>query len=121
MTDATTTTAPRRDGRNIRSDRTRALIITTTRALMLGGDFRPSVTTIARNAPCSVRSVFQHFGDLEGVHREAIADVRTRDNIVGLIKPTGPMPEPLLTDCIVHAAVFGRPIPPKPEAAIAAE
>lgn len=109
------------DLRKARSARTRATIVEACRALMMAGNFRPTVMAVAEAASCSVRSVFQHYTDIEGLHRAAIADVRTRDNIVALIKPTGPMPDPLLTDCIVHAAVFGRPIPSKSEAAIAAE
>lgn len=105
---------------NPRKAATVAKILAGCRALMVGGDFRPTTVAIAKRAGVSRRSVFQHFAEVEAVHRAAL-DVRTRDAIVALIKPTGPMPDPLLTDCIVHAAVFGRPIPPAEAQTVAAK
>jgi AcrR family transcriptional regulator len=112
----TLTAGPATELRNARSRRTRAAILTACRAMMAAGDFRPTVPAVAKAADCAMRTVFQHFHDVTALHREAL-DVRTRDNIVALIKPTGPMPEPLLSDCIAFAAVFGRPLPPMAEPA----
>lgn len=98
------------DGRTARARRTQTTVLEACRRLMCAGDFRPTVVAVAIAAGCSVRSVFQHFTDLEGVHRAAL-DVRTRDAIAKLIMPAAAlMPSTLDADCISFAAVFGRPL-----------
>src|SRR6476659_8184485 len=53
------------DGRTARAVRTRDAIVDACIALGEAGDLRPTAPRIAEHAGVSVRSVFQHFDDLE--------------------------------------------------------
>lgn len=92
------------DGRRARGERTRASVMEGCRRLMCAGVFRPTVVEVARQARCSVRSVFQHYDDVESVHRAAL-DVATREAIARLIAQ---QLTPHDTDRVALAAVFGR-------------
>lgn len=64
------------DGRRARAARTRESIVESALALIDSGDLRPTAATIAARAGLSVRSVFQHFRDLEDLFLE-VADRHT--------------------------------------------
>lgn len=64
------------DGRRARTARTRENIVDAALALMDAGDLRPTAAAIAAKAGLSVRSVFQHFGDLQDLFLE-VADRQT--------------------------------------------
>lgn len=72
---ATTTTppAPATDGRTARAERTRTAIADAMLALFEDGDLRPTAPRVAERAGVSLRSVFQHFEDMEAVSA-AVAD-----------------------------------------------
>ena len=53
------------DGRLARSERTRLAIVDAMRALHHEGDLRPTAPRVAERAGVSVRTVWQHFEDLE--------------------------------------------------------
>ncbi|MBV9291504.1 MAG: TetR family transcriptional regulator [Frankiales bacterium] len=55
----------REDGRLARSQRTRDAIVDALRALHHDGDLRPTAPRVAERAGVSLRTVFQHFNDLE--------------------------------------------------------
>lgn len=55
------------DGRLLRSQRTRVAIVDATLALVDAGDLEPTAPRVAEQAGVSVRSVFQHFDDLQGL------------------------------------------------------
>jgi len=61
------------DGRTARAMRTREAIVDASIALVDEGDLRPTAPRIAERAKVSVRSVFQHFDDLEGLY-SAVGD-----------------------------------------------
>ena len=61
------------DGRTARAVRTRQAIVDACCGLVDEGDLRPTAPRIAERAKVSVRSVFQHFDDLEGLYA-AVAD-----------------------------------------------
>jgi AcrR family transcriptional regulator len=63
------------DGRNARADRTRAAVATALLALLQEGHLRPTAAQIAERAGVSLRSVFQHFEDLESLYA-AVADAQ---------------------------------------------
>lgn len=63
------------DGRNLRSERTRNAIVEASHGLLLAGELRPTAAAIAEKAGLSVRSVFQHFADLEDLFL-AVADLQ---------------------------------------------
>jgi TetR/AcrR family transcriptional regulator, regulator of autoinduction and epiphytic fitness len=84
------------DGRTARSLRTRESIVDATIQLLEAGDLRPTAPRIAEQASVSVRSVFQHFADLEALHT-AVAE-RLVERVAVLVVPvdtTLPLPDRL--------------------------
>ena len=76
------------DGRTLRSIRTREAIVDATIALLELGDLRPTAPRVAEQAGVSVRSVFQHFDDLESLHA-AVAE-RLVERVAVLVVPVDP-------------------------------
>jgi TetR/AcrR family transcriptional regulator, regulator of autoinduction and epiphytic fitness len=68
---ASTQAAPTQDGRLARSARTRRAIVDALRSLHQDGDLRPNAHRVAERAGVSVRTVWQHFEDLESLFVEA--------------------------------------------------
>jgi TetR/AcrR family transcriptional regulator, regulator of autoinduction and epiphytic fitness len=56
------------DGRVLRGERNRTAIVEAMLALVQAGDLKPSAKDIAAGAGVSVRSVFQHFDDMESLY-----------------------------------------------------
>ena len=81
------------DGRTRRSLRTREAIVDATIALLEEGDLRPTAPRVAAAASVSVRSVFQHFDDLETLHA-AVAE-RLLERVSALVVPVA-ADEPLV-------------------------
>ena len=65
------TRLPEQDGRLARSARTRRAIVDALRALHQEGDLRPTAPRVAERAGVSLRTVWQHFNDLESLLIEA--------------------------------------------------
>lgn len=63
---------PRTDGRVARGERTRDAITDALYALICDGAENPSGREIAERAEVSLRSVFQHFDDIEAVYGELL-------------------------------------------------
>lgn len=76
------------DGRTLRSLRTREAIVDATISLLEEGDLRPTAPRVAERAGVSVRSVFQHFDDLERLHA-AVAE-RLVERVAVLVLPISP-------------------------------
>lgn len=57
----------RSDGRNRRAAETRRKIIEAAKAMIAETSTAPTVVAVAKRADVSVRSVFQHFGDVESL------------------------------------------------------
>ncbi len=76
------------DGRTLRSLRTREAIVDATIGLLEDGDLRPTAPRVADRAKVSVRSVFQHFDDLETLHA-AVAE-RLVERVAVLVFPVAP-------------------------------
>jgi AcrR family transcriptional regulator len=94
-----TTTAV--DGRTLRSLRTREAIVDATIGLLEEGDLRPTAPRVAERAAVSVRSVFQHFDDLETLHA-AVAE-RLVERVAVLVVPVPPdLPLSERLDRFVH-------------------
>jgi AcrR family transcriptional regulator len=86
------TTDERRDGRTLRSLRTRQAVVDALLELIDEGDVRPPAPRIAERAGVSLRSVFQHFRDVEALF--ATATDRQLERIGALVRPlptTGPL------------------------------
>jgi TetR/AcrR family transcriptional regulator, regulator of autoinduction and epiphytic fitness len=89
-----TTSHLRVDGRNARSERTRGAVATALLELLQGGHLRPTAAEIAERAGVSLRSVFQHFEDLESLYA-AVADAQM-ERLLRYISPeagAGPLAE----------------------------
>lgn len=76
------------DGRTARAVRTRDALVDATMALVDEGDLRPTAPRIAERAGVSVRSVFQHFDDLETLF-SALGD-RMFARVASLAEPIDP-------------------------------
>lgn len=74
---------PTVDGRTARALRTRQSIVDACIALVDEGDLRPTAPRVAERAGVSVRSVFQHFDDIEGLFA-AVGD-RVLERLLGLV------------------------------------
>lgn len=59
------------DGRRARGLRTRDAIVSALLDLIAGSDIAPTAQRIADRAGVSVRSVYQHFADVEGLYADA--------------------------------------------------
>lgn len=59
------------DGRRARGIKTRAAIVAALMDLVAGGDLSPTAQRVAAKAGVSVRSVYQHFNDVEGLYTDA--------------------------------------------------
>ena len=93
--------APPTDGRTLRSLRTREAIVDATIGLLEDGDLRPTAPRVAERAGVSVRSVFQHFDDLETLHA-SVAE-RLVDRVAVLVLPVPPdLPLAERLDRFVH-------------------
>lgn len=76
------------DGRTARALRTRQAIVDATLALVEEGDIRPTAPRIAERAGVSVRSIFQHFDDLESLFYDLAQ--RTMERVTTLRKEIDP-------------------------------
>lgn len=76
------------DGRTARAVRTKDAIVDATLALIDEGDLRPTGPRIAERAGVSVRSIFQHFDDLDALFFAVGERVVVR--IAALIRPIDP-------------------------------
>jgi TetR/AcrR family transcriptional regulator of autoinduction and epiphytic fitness len=102
---ATVQEAPPTDGRTLRSLRTREAIVDATIGLLEDGDLRPTAPRVAGRAKVSVRSIFQHFDDLERLHA-AVAE-RLVDRVAALVLPVAPeLPLDVRLDGFVHQRVL---------------
>lgn len=59
------TLVPKPDGRRLRAERTRAAIIDALHSLIEEGDLKPTAPRIAQRAQVSLRTIFQHFAEVE--------------------------------------------------------
>src|SRR5436853_1317386 len=66
----------RSDGRNRRAAETRRKIIAAAKAMISETSTAPTVVAVAKRADVSVRSVFQHFGDVESLFVTVVDSVR---------------------------------------------
>lgn len=96
-----TGTAPHKDGRHARSTRTRAALLEACRELLRAGTLRPKARDIAHDSGLSVRSVFQHFPDVDSLYIEALGEVETLAVVVGHLQK-------LTAQELATVAVLGR-------------
>src|SRR5882672_2854170 len=101
----------RTDGRNRRAAETRRKVIEAAKLMIAETSEAPTVVGVARRADVSVRSVFQHFGDVESLFVTVMDSVR--DDLV--IPPPTPSNRPLSARIISVvdnlAQVFDKIVP----------
>ncbi len=94
--DVASTEAVLQDGRLARSARTRRAIVDALRSLHHDGDLRPTAPRVAERAGVSLRTVWQHFNDLESLLIEAgQRDYEIALRYVTPIDAGGPLPDRL--------------------------
>jgi AcrR family transcriptional regulator len=71
-----------RDGRRLRSERSRQAIIDAMLGLVEAGVLVPTAQQVSERAGVGIRSVFRHFNDMESLF--ATADVKIREQYQGL-------------------------------------
>jgi TetR/AcrR family transcriptional regulator, regulator of autoinduction and epiphytic fitness len=76
------------DGRMARSHQTRRAIVDAMRALHAEGDLRPTAPRVAARAGVSLRTVWQHFADMEALLLEA--GRRDLEILLQIVSPIGP-------------------------------
>jgi AcrR family transcriptional regulator len=105
------------DGRTARAMRTREAIVDACIGLVDEGDLRPTAPRIADRAAVSVRSVFQHFDDLEGLYA-AVADrlVERLAHLTLTVDPTAPLAR-RLPEVVRQRAILLEAITPIRQAA----
>lgn len=97
------------DGRHRRHAKTHQLILNTCRDLMTVGNFRPSGQQVAEMSGAAVRTVFDHFDNVEALHLEAIENAETRYAIADRV--FGPERHAMALDVLdkmARAIVLGR-------------
>ena len=101
----------RSDGRNRRAAETRRKIIAAAKAMIAETSTAPTVVAVAKRADVSVRSVFQHFGDVESLFVTVVDSVR--DDLV--VPPPTPSNRPMsarITSVVENLAqVFDKIVP----------
>ncbi|MCW5888912.1 MAG: TetR/AcrR family transcriptional regulator [bacterium] len=114
-------TASRVDGRLARGERARGAIVDALLDLLEAGELRPSAARIAERAGVSLRSVFQHFSDVETLF--ATAAERQKVRLMPLVRPIsldGPLAERIAAFASQRAKVL-EAITPVRRAAILME
>jgi AcrR family transcriptional regulator len=100
------------DGRTARALRTREAIVDASIALVDEGDLRPTAPRIAERAKVSVRSVFQHFDDLEGLYAAVGDRLVERLSYVGLSIDHDAALDRRIPDVVHHRAALLEAITP---------
>jgi AcrR family transcriptional regulator len=99
------------DGRNRRAAETRRKIIAAAKAMITETSTAPTVVAVAKRADVSVRSVFQHFGDVESLFVTIVDSVR-QDLVLPPPAPTGgPMAERIDQLVANLAELFDKVVP----------
>lgn len=101
----------RSDGRNRRAAETRRKIIEAAKVMIAETSTAPTVVGVAKRADVSVRSVFQHFGDVESLF-VTVLDAFRKDIVVPPQTPsTRPLSDRIATVVQNLAEVFDKIVP----------
>jgi AcrR family transcriptional regulator len=101
----------RHDGRNRRSAETRRKIIEAAKSMIAETGTAPTVVGVAKRADVSVRSVFQHFGDVESLFVTVFDSVR--EAAMHLEPVNGEAPLPARIEAVIDhlAEMFDKVVP----------
>lgn len=109
------------DGRHARSLRARAAIVDAYLSLLDDGELRPSAARVAARAGVSLRSVFQHFSDVETLFAAVAERQTTRIGRMLTPLPTDGPVAPRLAAFVAQRAAVLEMITPVRRAAILTE
>lgn len=101
----------RSDGRNRRAAETRRKIIAAAKAMIAETSTAPTVVAVAKRADVSVRSVFQHFGDVESLFVTVVDSVRADLVIPPPTPSSGPLVGRIESSVNNLAEVFDKVVP----------
>ena len=101
----------RSDGRNRRAAETRRKIITAAKAMISETSTAPTVVAVAKRADVSVRSVFQHFGDVESLFVTIVDSVRGDLVVPPPLSSSGPLPARIASVVENLAQIFDKIVP----------
>jgi AcrR family transcriptional regulator len=99
------------DGRNRRAAETRRKIIQAAKAMIAETSEAPTVVGVAKRADVSVRSVFQHFGDVESLFVTVVDSVREDIVVPPAPAANGPLDDRIAAMVQNLAEIFDRIIP----------
>lgn len=109
------------DGRVARSERTRAAVVGAALALIGGGDLRPTAARVASRAGVSLRTVFQHFQDMDLLYVTAAEQQNQRmSSLLAPPPPNGPL-DVRIEAFVAHRARLLEAITPVRRAALLSE
>jgi AcrR family transcriptional regulator len=101
----------RSDGRNRRAAETRRKIITAAKAMISETSTAPTVVAVAKRADVSVRSVFQHFGDVESLFVTVVDSVRGDIVVPQPLSSSRPLPARIAAVVENLAQIFDKIVP----------
>lgn len=101
----------RSDGRNRRAAETRRKIITAAKAMISETSTAPTVVAVAKRADVSVRSVFQHFGDVESLFVTVVDSVRGDIVVPQPLSSSRPLAARIASVVENLAQIFDRIVP----------
>jgi TetR/AcrR family transcriptional regulator, regulator of autoinduction and epiphytic fitness len=95
------------DGRLARGVHTRMTIVQAAVTLIDSGDNHPATSDVATRAGVSLRTVFRHFGDVEGLFCEVAYRQASRyQDLIPLLPPNGPVATRILATCRQRRQLF---------------
>lgn len=101
----------RPDGRNRRAAETRRKIIEAAKLMIAETSTAPTVVAVARRADVSVRSVFQHFGDVESLFVTVLDAIRQDIVVPPPTANTRPLSDRIASVVQSLAEVFDKIVP----------
>jgi len=104
-------TMVRTDGRNRRAAETRRKIIAAAKAMITETSVAPTVVGVAKRADVSVRSVFQHFHDVESLFVTVMDSIRADLAVPELPSASRPLAARIEDIVKVFAELFDKVVP----------
>jgi len=100
-----------RDGRNRRAVETRRKVIAAAKAMIAETSTAPTVVAVAKRADVSVRSVFQHFGDVESLFVTVVDAIRQEIVVPPVDTSDRPLATRVATMVRNLAEIFDKVVP----------
>ena len=99
------------DGRNRRAAETRRKIIAAAKAMIAETSTAPTVVAVARRADVSVRSVFQHFHDVESLFVTVVDSISDDLTVPPATPPSRPLEQRIASVVDDLAQLFDKIVP----------